>query len=165
MFDLEYLFLQLRSKSVNSIETIEIQDDQDKEKYSLKINFDDIKVNFQDNPPDNNIKVDNNITIVMKYPEASIYDSDDFQARLKKDGLFELVVRCIENIYNKDELLELTMDEKREFMDNLDIKTFRKIEEFLLSTPSVKYTVQYTNKLGTIRSLTFNSLMDFFLYL
>jgi hypothetical protein len=165
LFDLEYIFLHLRAASVNNIETFTVKDTEDLKDYDLSINFDDIAVKFNEDAPDKNIRVDENITIVMRYPKASIYDNKDFRERLAKEGIFELVVNCIEQVYNKDEIIDMTFEELKTFTDSLDIKTFRKIEAFLLSTPSIKHSVKYTNSLGKEKTLTFNSLLDFFLYL
>lgn len=165
LFDLEYIFLHLRAVSVNNIETFTVKDVEDQKDYPLTINFDDINVHFAENAPDKNIKVDEYTTIVMNYPKASIYDDKDFKARLIKEGIFELVVKCIEQVYNKDEVADMTFEELKTFTDSLDIKTFKKIETFLTSSPSIKYVVKYTNSLGNEKELTFNSLIDFFLYL
>ncbi len=164
LFDLEYIFLKLRASSVNNIEKITVIDVQDKLNYDLIVNFDEIQVNFKENAPSKNIKIDDKLTLVMRYPKASIYDDNDFKNRLLNEGLFELVIKCVENIYNVDEQIQFTPEELRNFVDNLDIKTFKKIEEFLLSTPSIKYTLIYKNSLGNEQNLTFNSLLDFFLY-
>jgi hypothetical protein len=164
MYDLEYVFLMLRSHSVNNVEDFKITDREDGLDYTLFVEFDKIKLNFIQNPPSKNIKVNDNITIVMRYPKASIYD-DNIIERITKDGLFPLIVHCVDSIFNNDERIDITHAELNEFMDNLDIKTFEKIKEFLFSTPSLKYTVSYTNSLGHEKEITFNSLMDFFLYL
>ena len=156
--------MKLRAASVDNLESFSIVDNDDQKEYKLEVNFDDIKVNFKENAPSKNIKI-NDIVIVMRYPKASIYDDKDLKERLKINGLFDLMIKCIENVYQNDELIEMTEAELSEFIDNLDVKTFKKIEEFLLSTPSLKYTVKYINSNGKERELTFNSLMDFFLYL
>ena len=87
------------------------------------------------------------------------------EERIKREGLFELVGNCIENVYKGDELISMSREEILQFMDTLDLKTFKKMEEFLLSTPSIKKVFKYKNSLEHERDVTFNSLIDFFLYL
>jgi hypothetical protein len=165
LFDLEYMYLQLRSASINNIETFTAKDSEDGKIYNFKINFDDIKVSFPEVKADPKIKVNSDIIIVMKYPPASIYDDVDLKEKLKNSGLFHLVIACIDSVFNKDEQLIMTNDELVEFLDNLDVKTYKKMELFLTSTPSLKYEINYKNTFENERSLKFNSLVDFFLYL
>jgi len=166
LFDLEYIFLKLRGASVNNYEEFVVRDVQDNKEYKLAIDFDDIEVKFKEDAPSKNIQVDDNITIVMRYPKASIYDDKEFKERLvAQGGLFELVLDCIEQIYNKDEVVEMTRKELAEFLETVGVPAFRKMEAFLVSMPSIKHTIHYINSLGNPRQLTFNSLIDFFLYL
>ncbi len=165
MFDLEYFFIMLRSHSVNNVESFKVTDREDEKDYTLFVEFDKIIVNFDENAPSKNIKVNDQITIVMNYPTASIYDDKEIKDKLKTEGLFPLVIDCIENVFNNDEAIDMTKKELEEFVDNLDIKSFEKMKNFLSSTPSLKYTVEYTNSLGNVKQIVFNSLMDFFLYL
>jgi len=102
---------------------------------------------------------------VMQYPMASIYDNKDFKERLAAEGLFELVVNCVDKVFSNDEYIEMSHLELRDFIDSLDVKTFHKIKDFLLSTPSIRHSLKYINSNGNEKILTFNSLMDFFLYL
>ena len=165
MFDLEYFFLMLRSHSVNNVENFQVTDREDEKDYTLFVEFDKIIVYFDENAPSKNIKINDQITIVMNYPKASIYDDKEIKDKLKSEGLFPLVIDCIENIFNNDEAVDISKKELETFVDNLDIKTFDKMKKFLLSTPSVRYSVEYTNSLGNTKQIVFNSLMDFFLYL
>lgn len=168
LFDLEYLYLQLRANSVNSSEKINIEDKEDGKKYELMLNFDDIKVNFNENAPDKNIKIDKNLVLVMKYPEASIYNDetlDSLEVKGLSEGIFELVVSCMDKVFKDDELIPMTYEELTEFTDTLDIKTYKKIENFLFTIPSIKYELKYTNSLGNEKVITFSSLIDFFLFL
>jgi hypothetical protein len=165
LFDLEILFLRLRSFSVNSIEKFSATDNEDQKEYQFIINFNDIEVKFPDETFTNKIKVTDKITILMKYPSSSIYDKEDVLDSLKKNGIFELVLECVDKIYDGDTLLTFSKDELHGFLDNLDIKTFEKIKNFLVNMPKLEYKLEYTNSLGHNRQWAFNSLMDFFLYL
>ena len=164
LFDLEYIYLRLRSASVNNIENFSVTDKEDGKTYDFIIDFDKIEVKFPDEV-DKIIKVDDNLTIEMKYPAANVYDDIDFMKGISEEGIFFLVVACVGAVYNKEKLLNMTKEETAQFIDNLDIKTFKKIEKFLMSTPSISHKIEYKNSLGNDRSIQFNSLVDFFLYL
>ncbi len=168
LFDLEYIYLQLRAASVNNIEKITVKDKEDNRPYEVEIKFDDIKVHFSENAPDKNIKIDSELTLVMKYPEASIYNDDTINSLQDKglsEGIFELIISCMDKVFKGDEIIPMTRDEFKSFTDILDVKTYKKIEAFLFSVPSIKHEIKYQNSLGHERSITFSSLIDFFLFL
>lgn len=166
-FDLEYIFLQLRAFSVNNVETLVVTDNEDKLKYNLPINFNDIKVKFPENLPAKNIDVGNGLTIVMKYPSSEIYDADNQELldKLKKGQIFELVLQTIEGVYNNDVVLKMSKEELEKFMDGLPIPIYVKIKDFLLNMPQVYHRIEYTNSLGHLRYIAFNSITDFFFFL
>ena len=97
VFDLEYIFLKLRSISVDNIVTLSYTDLEDKKPYEFKINLDDVKVIYPEKI-DNNIKINSKSGIVMSYPSASLYEDKEFLT-LKKDYLFELIIKCLDKLY------------------------------------------------------------------
>lgn len=163
LFDLEYIFLKLRSISVDNIIKVAYKDNEDQKTYNFEINLDDVKVKFPEKM-DNNIKITGNSGIVMKYPSAALYDDKDFLS-LEKDYMFELIIRCIESIYYEDQIYECKdykKQELNEFIENLNIKVFEKIQTFLLSVPKMEYVIEYQNSLGNDRKIVLSSLNDFF---
>lgn len=163
LFDLEYIFLKLRAASVDNNIKVSYRDNEDQELYDFDINLDDVKVVF---PPkiDNKIKITDKSGVIMKYPSAALYDDKEF-LNLEKDYMFELIIRCVDAIYNEDELYEakdLKKEELVEFFENLDIKTFQNIQDFLVSVPKMEYKIKYKNKLEHDREIVLNSLNDFF---
>lgn len=163
IFDLEYVFLQLRAASVDNVIKVSYRDNEDEELYDFEINLNDVKVVY---PPkaDNKIKITDKTGIVMKYPSAELYEDKEF-LKLEKDYMFELIIRCIESIYSEEELFEskdLKKEQLVEFVDSLDIKTFQAIQDFLLSVPKMEYRIKYKNKKNNDREIILNSLNDFF---
>ena len=82
-----------------------------------------------------------------------------------KDYLFQLIIRCIENIYYDDQVYpakDYKRQELEEFLENLDIKTFQKIQEFLINVPKMNYVIEYKNSLEHDREIVLSSLNDFF---
>ncbi len=167
IFDLETFFLRLRAISVNNIETIIITDAEDKQDYYSKIDFNEIKVQFPKESISPLIKVNNEITIQMKYPSASIYEDSNAEIMLKLTNgqIFDLVVGCIDKIFNKDVLMQFTGEELREFLDGLDVPTYKKMKDFLLNMPKLEHRVEYKNNLGHDRFVLFTSIVDFFFFL
>jgi hypothetical protein len=165
IFDLEILFLRIRAVSVNNVEKISIQDDEDQQKYNLIIDLNSVNLIYPEEVASNKIQVGKDITIVMKYPTSDIFEEEDIEKKFNKEGVYELVLTCIDKIFDKDTLLKFTLEEKKEFLENLDIKTFNKMRDFLLSIPKLELRIEYKNKFGNTRTILFNSLRDFFIFL
>lgn len=163
IFDLEYIFLKLRAISVNNVVKVTYKDNEDEKLYNFEINLDQIQIKYPDKI-DNNIKITDNSGIVMRYPSAALYDDQEF-LNLEKNYMFELIIRCIESIYYEDQIY-LCKDYKKEelidFLDSLDIKTFEKIQTFLVNVPKMEYVINYKNSMGNDREIILNSLNDFF---
>lgn len=163
IFDLEYLFLKLRSISVDNSVKVSYKDNEDNKIYDFDINLDDIDVKYPEKI-DNNIKITNKSGIIMKYPSAALYDDKEFLS-IEKDYMFELIIRCIESIYYEDQVYEAKdykKEDLEEFLENLNIKVFEKIKEFLMSSPKMEYKLDYTNEKGNKREIVLSSLNDFF---
>lgn len=163
IFDLEYIFLKLRALSVDNNIKVSYKDNEDDKVYDFEIDLDSVKIKFPEKV-NNVIKITDKSGLTMQYPSASLYDDKEFLA-LEKDYMFELIVRCIENIFYEDEVYpakDYKKQDLNEFLENLDIKTFQKIQEFLLNVPKMEHKIEYTNELGNKREIILSSLNDFF---
>jgi len=163
IFDLEYIFLKIRSNSVSNKVNLIFQDTEDQKEYKFEVNLDSVKVVF---PPDssNKIVISDEMGIIMKYPPASLYDDKIF-LNLQEDTLFELIVRCIDKIYIGDTIHESSSykpEEIARWLDDMDSKTFEKIQLFLNSVPRMQHVLEYKNSLGHDRKIELNTLIDFF---
>ena len=79
--------------------------------------------------------------------------------------MFELIIRCIESIYFEDQIYEAKdykKEELNEFLENLNIKVFEQVQNFLLNVPRMEYKIIYQNELGNDREIILSSLNDFF---
>ena len=86
---------------------------------------------------------------------------------LEKDYLFELIIRCIDKIYEGDNVFEAknyTMKELGDFLENLDSKTFVSIQDFLMNSPKLLHVMKYKNSLGNEKEIRLSSLNDFFTF-
>jgi hypothetical protein len=163
IFDLEYIFLKIRANSVSNKVSLIFQDTEDNKEYKFEVNLDDVKVVF---PPDssNKIVISDEMGIIMKYPPAALYDDRIF-LNLQEDALFELIVRCIDKIYIGDVIHEASSyksEEIAKWLDDMDSKTFEKIQLFLNSVPRMQQVLEYKNSLGHDRKIELNTLLDFF---
>jgi len=163
IFDLEYVFLKLRSISVDNIVKINFKDFEDSKVYEFDVNIEEIDVFFPEKA-NNVIKITEKAGIIMKYPSASLYSDKEF-LNLEKDHLFELIIRCIDKIYNEEEVYEAKDFSKKDiegFLENLSVKVFEQVQAFLTLSPKLEHIINYKNSLGNDRKIVLNKLSDFF---
>jgi hypothetical protein len=163
IYDLEFVFLKLRSFSIDNTVKVSYKDNEDSKVYEFVVELDKVKIVYPEKM-DPNIKITNKSGIVMKHPSASLYEDKEFLS-VEKEQLFELIVRCIDSIYYEDQVypaINYKREELTEFLENLNIKTFEEIQKFLVNVPKMEYKIQYKNELGNDREIVLNSLSDFF---
>ena len=165
IFDLEYMFLKLRSKSVNNVVKLSYRDNEDDEIYNFELDLDTIEIQMPENVS-SKIEITENVGMTMKYPDASITDRmKDFENEV--DLMTFFIVNCIDTIYDEDNVYiaaEFSEKEITEFLDGLDVKTFEKIREFFEDIPRLYHKIQYKNSMGSERSIELTSLKDFFMW-
>jgi hypothetical protein len=163
IFDIEYLFMQLRAISVNNIVKVSYRDNEDDEIYEFSIDLKEVKVQFPEKI-DRVIKITDKMGIQMRYPTASIFDDKDFFGS-GDDAFYELVIRCIDKIYDGDEIYdptEYSKEEVEQFLDDCGIDTFEKVQMFMSNVPKLYHKLEYKNKNGNQRVIELTSLTDFF---
>lgn len=162
LFDLEYLFLKARSKSVNNIVEVSYVDYEDNKEYTFKVDLDEV-VMLENGDVNKNIEIDENVGIIMKFPTADILENLPEEA--DENQLVDyLIINCIDQIYDGDSVFspkECELEELTEFIDNLDIKTYQKIKEFFAKIPKMYYRINYVNSLGNDRYVELRNLKDF----
>ena len=149
-FDIEYLFLNIRGKSVG--ETIEVNlicPDDGITEVKKNIPIDDIKIQRTDGHT-NQIKLDDNIMMEMKYPslEQFIKNNFDFTEGNQMDQSFELIGTCIDKIYTEEEVWtasDCTKKELTEFLESMNSSQFKDIENFFETMPKLSHTIKVMN--------------------
>lgn len=164
-FDLEYLFLKVRARSVNNIVKLSYRDNEDDEIYNFELDLDNIEVDIPDNI-DPKIQITENIGMTMKYPSASITDRiREFENEV--DLMTFFIINCIDTIYTEDEVfLASDYEEKEleEFLDGLSVQAFEKVREFFEKLPKLYHKIEYKNKFGNDRVIELNTVRDFFMW-
>lgn len=162
--DLEYLFLKIRSKSVNNIVEAAFRDKEDNQIYKFEINLDELEVvTIEDHT--NKIQIEEGLGLVMKYPTVKIIEH--LKGDNEVDLSFDLIRNCIDVVYTADEVYvfaENSLEEQEEFIGNLSVATFDKITEFFLTMPRLQHNLEYTNRNGKKEIITLKGLDDFFIW-
>jgi hypothetical protein len=163
IFDIEYLFIQLRAVSVSNIVTLSYKDNEDNKVYDFTVDLKDIEIKFPETV-DKIIKVTDTMGIVMKWPSASLFDDKDY-FRAGDQAFYELILRCIDKIYDGEKVYnasEYSAKELEVFLDDCGIMIFNKIQEFMTNVPHIHHILTYTNSNGKKQSIELNGLTDFF---
>ena len=167
-FDIEYLFLNIRAKSVGEeIEVNIICPDDEETNVSVKINVDDIKVQTNEDHT-NRIKLDDTLMMEMKYPslEQFIKNNFDISTNSAIDQSFELVASCVNKIYNEDEVwaaADVTKKELMDFLDQMNTSQFKQIEKFFETMPKLSHTIKVKNPNTEVESeVVLEGLSSFF---
>ena len=167
-FDIEYLFLNIRGKSVGEeIEVNIICPDDEETQVSVTINLDDIKVEKSEDHT-NKIKIDDTIMMQMKYPslEQFIKNNFNFEDKNAMDQSFDLIGSCIETIFTEDEAwssADCTKKEINEFLESMNSSQFKKIEEFFTTMPKLSHKLKVKNPNTKVQSeVVLEGLASFF---
>ena len=167
-FDIEYLFLNIRGKSVGEeIEVNLIAPDDKETSVPVTINIDDIKISKSKNHS-NKIKLDDSLMMEMKYPSLDefVKNNFDFDGEVDMDQSFDLIASCIDKIYSEDEVwstADCTKKEVKDFLEQMNSLQFKEIESFFESMPKLSHTVTFTNPKTQVEStVVLEGLSSFF---
>jgi hypothetical protein len=163
-FDLEYVFLKLRARSVNNIIEVSYRDAEDDKVYDFEVDLDEVKL-IKDETINRVIEVAESTGVKMKYPAAHIIDNAPTGSA--SELVEYLIANCVDCIYDADTIYpasDYKLEELLEWLDNLDIESFKKITEFFDKLPQLYYRIEYRNSLGNDRTIELTKLSDFFIW-
>ena len=149
-FDIEYLFLNIRGKSVGEkIEVMVTCPDDGKTQVPTSINIDEIKV-IVDKKHNKDIKLDDQYTLRMRYPSLDEFVKNNFAtaADVSVDDTFDLISSCIDQVYSEEEswtAADCTKKELSQFVESLNSNQFKEIETFFETMPKLSHIVKVIN--------------------
>ena len=167
-FDIEYLFLNVRAKSVG--ETVEVNvvcPDDNKTSVQMEINLDSIKVQ-KTRGHKNIVKLDDQYSMKLKYPSLDEFIDSNFESNEESDvdKSMNMITSCIEMVYDKEEswaASDSTQQELEEFIEQLNSKQFKSIENFFETMPKLSHKVKVTNPTTEVESdVVLEGLASFF---
>ncbi len=169
-FDMEYLFLNIRAKSVG--ETVEVNvtcPDDNETQVEMSINIDDIKVK-KTRGHKNIVKLDDDISMKLKYPSLNQFIENNFEVNQANTGdigqSLSMISSCIEMVYNQEESWEAsdcTQKELSEFIEQMNTKQFKQIEKFFTTMPKLSHEIAVKNpNTGVESEVVLEGLASFF---
>ena len=167
-FDIEYLFLNIRGKSVGEeLEVNIICPDDGETSVPVMIALEDIQVEKMDGHSPQ-IKLDSKLMMEMKYPSLDefIKNNFDFKEENQMDQSFQLIASCIDKIYSDEEVwatADCTKKEVNEFLESMNSSQFKLIEKFFETMPKLQHTITVTNPNTKVKSdVVLEGLASFF---
>ena len=167
-FDIEYLFLNIRGKSVGEeVEVNLIAPDDEVTEVPVTINIDEIKVQKSEEH-NKKFKLDETLVMEMKYPSLDqfIKSNFDFGEEVSMDQSFDLIGSCIDKIYNEEEVwstADCTKKEVKDFLEQMNSMQFKEIEKFFETMPKLSHSVTFTNPKTQVEStVVLEGLSSFF---
>ena len=167
-FDIEYLFLNIRGKSVGEdVEVMITCPDDGETQVPAVISLDDIKIN-ETKGHTRDIKIDDTLSLRMKYPSMDEFVKNNFDISEGMDieDTFELIASCIEQVYSEEEswnASDCTRKELVDFIDQLGTKQFKEVENFFATMPKLSHTLKVVNpKTKVENEILLEGLQSFF---
>ena len=147
VFDVEYLFLKIRAKSVGDIVQLSVKCPDDDETYGdVSIDLDEVEVKI-DESHTNIINITDDIKMIMKYPQMTDIKLGQVN-QSEISSIFEILKKCILEVHNGDEIInsvDMKPQEISEFIDSLNTEQFESVMQFFNTMPKVRHVVEVTN--------------------
>jgi hypothetical protein len=168
LFDIEYIFVKIRAKSVGEI--LELQLNEGEKPIKFTVNLDDVEIKF--NPTHTNkIMLFDQYGVTMKYPTFDVMLKLDTFIKENKDTkkinefIFDVIISCIDNVFDDEKVYkDFTKEELDNFVLSLPVEASNKLREFFDTMPSLEHTVTLKNKEGETKDITLRGLKDFFIF-
>ena len=164
LFDIEFIFINLRSKSVSNVSEVMINDPDDGNQYKVEIDLDKVIIERPEKEISNKIDLGDGIGVVMRYPSITYMNSIGTAVN-DADTAINIIMACVDKVYDTDnvyEASEYSKEELNEFIMSLSSKQFQNIQEFFNNQPKVTQKIKYKTKDGKEKELVLEGLNDFF---
>lgn len=165
IFDVEWLFVQIRMASISPESRVAYLDHSDEKRYEFDVDLSRVEVERPD-APDGVIRVSEDVAVELRWPSAGAFlDADVVAAETDADSARILGAMCVERVYDGDEATEADSEPRTdllEFVDSLDLESYEHLMAWVAACPSLRYVIQYQNSRGEEREIVLQNLTDFF---
>ena len=167
MFDVEYIFLNIRAKSIGEISKLKLLCPDDNKTYvNVEVNLEDVQVQVGDDHT-NKIELTDNMGMIMTYPTIDSFAESGIQ-QINADNMIDIIGSCILQIYEDNgekvyEAKDQTKKELSEFIEQMNTSQFKQVQKFFDTMPKLKHAVKVKNpKTKKMNEITLQGLNDFF---
>jgi len=166
MFDLEYVFSMLRSKSVGETTAIGVKCESCETKNDVDVNIENVRVNVPKDESVKTVQLTDDVGVILRYPSVDVISEADTAGGSDVDMVFTLVGACIETIFSGDEMYDVDQQSKKdlyEFIESLSTEQFNKIRQFVEDMPAAALDVQFKcTNCGVDNDIEVKGLANFF---
>lgn len=165
-FDIEYLFTQIRAKSVGEQAKVNLKCGECEKDTEVEIPLDEVKINLTN--IDKKIKLNDQYTVLMKYPnfKAILLAPEDKKGDSLTEAILDLVIMCMDKLQTEDEQIEFQNENNQsinDFLESLNTKQFEKLVHFANNLPKLTHKVNYTcEHCKKENQITLSGIQDFF---
>ena len=167
MFDIEYIFLNIRAKSIGEVSKLKLLCPDDKKTYAdVEVNLEEVQVQVGDDHT-NKIELTDSMGMIMTYPTIDSFVDSGIQ-QINASNMTDIIGKCILQIYENNgekvyEAKDQTQKELQEFIDQMNTKQFKDVQKFFDTMPKLKHEVKVKNpKTKKVSNVTLAGLNDFF---
>ena len=167
MFDIEYIFLNIRAKSVGEISKLRVLAPDDKKTYiETEVNLTEVQVQVGDDHT-NKIELTDDMGMIMTYPTIDSFQETGIQ-NVNASNMLDIISSCVLQIYENNgekvyQAKDQTKKELIEFIEQLNTKQFKKLQKFFDTMPRLKHTIMVKNpKTKKSSDISLSGLNDFF---
>tara|TARA_Y100001958_G_scaffold116758_1_gene83827 strand:- start:245 stop:958 length:714 start_codon:yes stop_codon:yes gene_type:complete len=167
MFDIEYIFLNIRAKSIGEVSKLRVLCPDDKKTYAdIEVNLEDVQVQVDDDHT-NKIELTDSMGMIMTYPTIDSF-MDTGLEKITASNMLEVIGSCILQIYENNgekvyEAKDQTKKELNDFIEQLSSSQFKQVQKFYDTMPKLKHTIKVKNpKTKKTSEITLQGLNDFF---
>ena len=166
VFDLEYIFMKLRSKSVGEVSKVNVTCEKCEKKTTVEVNLEEIDVDMKA-APTTKIKLTDKIGVIMRWPKVDmIAEIADKTPEQQKEAAFDIITECIESIYDDKKVYptsDSTKEERLEFIESLNQTQFKLLQNFIENMPKLEHKIDFAcEHCKAENSVTVKGLKNFF---
>ena len=167
MFDVEYIFLNIRAKSIGEVSKLKLLCPDDNKTYAnVEVNLEEVQVQVSDDHT-NKIELTDSMGMIMTYPTIDSFAESGIQ-QINANNMIDIIGSCVLQIYEDNgekvyEAKDQTKKEMTEFIEQMNTTQFKKVQKFFDTMPRLKHTIKVRNpKTKKMNDITLAGLNDFF---
>lgn len=163
VFDMEYLFIKIRSISVGNEIEFSVEDSTDHLTYNFKLDLNDVEITYPENV-EQKIMINEDLGVMMKYPTMDLSDKIAGVEDVV-DIAFETIKHCIDYVFDRENMYNwqhASVEEREEFLESLNPSQYEKLSLFFQNIPKIEHVYEYTNSMGEEKKVYFRKIEDFF---
>lgn len=165
LFDLEYIILNIRSRSVDNVIKFEITDPDTEQQVPVELDLKNVEIQ-RDEEHDNVIKISDNYILYLKYPHIDDFFELMMDENASQEKQFEVLISCMDKLASDEEVYnfkDFSKQEVDEFVESLNADTLRDMKKFFDTIPTARHEIPYVNSNGDEKTFVIQGTQSFFI--